>query len=295
MAGRKAERLRDGPSSSRGTLLLLASALCFSSVGLFTHLAPVPLWPMVFWRNGFGCLGLAALLVLRARSGLRGRRPVGARAWGAMACSAFATVCYLAAFSRTSVADIAIIYAAAPLVSAALGWICLGERPARRTVSAAAAALGGVALTMAGGAEAGGWIGDALALLMTVALSVVAVLARGSALPPLETALGSSLLACVAVLPPALAGQAGLGLGGGDLLTLAAFGLVTMTLALPTYIAGAALLPPARAMLLSAAEMPLAPLWVWLAFGDVPRPSAILGGIVVAAAVLWDVAGRSPQ
>jgi drug/metabolite transporter (DMT)-like permease len=41
-------------------------------------------------------------------------------------------------------------------------------------------------------------------------------------------------------------------------------------------------------MLLSAAEMPLAPLWVYLAFGEQPTRDAVFGGALVAGAILFD-------
>ncbi len=43
-------------------------------------------------------------------------------------------------------------------------------------------------------------------------------------------------------------------------------------------------------MLISAMEMPLAPLWVWLGFGEVPSRAALVGGAVVAVAVVLDIA-----
>jgi drug/metabolite transporter (DMT)-like permease len=45
-------------------------------------------------------------------------------------------------------------------------------------------------------------------------------------------------------------------------------------------------------MLISALELPLAPLWVWLAFGEAPGARAAIGGTIVFAAVLFDLVGR---
>jgi drug/metabolite transporter (DMT)-like permease len=47
----------------------------------------------------------------------------------------------------------------------------------------------------------------------------------------------------------------------------------------------------AESALLSLTEAVLAPLWVWLAFAETPGPLTLLGGAVVAAAVVWQVAG----
>lgn len=285
---------RGRAGGTSGVLLLLVSGIAFSTAGFFARMAPVPLWSMVFWRNLFGSAGLAALMIARRSDSARGQARLGGRSWAAMGCAALATVCYLAAFTQTSVANISIIYASAPMVTAALAWSSLGERPAGRTLVAATTAFAGVAITVAGSASRGMIAGDALALLMTIAYSGFAVLARDVALPPLATALGSALLAAVAVLPPALVTGETLRVGIAQACWLAAFGLVTMSVALPAYLAGAARVPAARAMLISAVEMPFAPLWVWLAFGEVPPLTSMAGGTLVLAAVVGDIVAASP-
>ena len=42
-------------------------------------------------------------------------------------------------------------------------------------------------------------------------------------------------------------------------------------------------------MLISALEMPLAPLWVWLAFAEVPSNASLIGGSIVALAIGWQL------
>ena len=51
---------------------------------------------------------------------------------------------------------------------------------------------------------------------------------------------------------------------------LAAFGVVTQGGGLGLYTMGARRLPAAQAALLSASEVPMAPLWVWTFFSEVP-------------------------
>ena len=61
-----------------------------------------------------------------------------------------------------------------------------------------------------------------------------------------------------------------------------------MAVALPCYLLGAADVPAGKAMLISALEMPLAPLWVWLAFGETASSASLVGGVIVTLAVLSD-------
>lgn len=274
----------------RARALLVVSAVAFSLAGLFTREAPVDLPTMVFWRNLFGSAAL--LVVLVARHG-RIDRPAWRRGWrgtAAVVLSSASMVLYLAAFAHTSVANISIIYATAPMITAAGAWIALGERMSRRTLGAATVALVGVVLTVSGSVGHGGGLGDGLALAMTLCLAAVAILTRAAAVPPLETACASALLAAVAVLAFSAVEHAPLTVTLTQAGWLAAFGLASMAVALPCYFAGAAALPAGQAMLISTLELPMAPFWVWIAFDERPGGAALLGGSLVLAAVLIELA-----
>ena len=52
---------------------------------------------------------------------------------------------------------------------------------------------------------------------------------------------------------------------------------------------GSRLVSATRASLLGNLELPFAPLWVWLAFGEVPSGLTLVGGGIVLAAVLLDL------
>ena len=250
---------------------------------------PVDLWAMVFWRNVFGSAALALIILATSKGSLRGKLRFGRQQLALIAFGAFGTITYLAAFKYTSVANISIVYATAPLITAAAAWVCLRERMARKTLLASVVAILGVGLTVAHSIGAGTLFGDLLAFLMTVSLSLMAVAARGNTLPALVTALTASIVASVVVLPLGYLEGASFTISWSDALWLAGFGIVTMAIALPCYLAGAAQVPAARGMLISALEMPLAPLWVWLAFSEIPALATVIGGIIVALAILYEM------
>jgi drug/metabolite transporter (DMT)-like permease len=52
---------------------------------------------------------------------------------------------------------------------------------------------------------------------------------------------------------------------------------------------GAPLVPPADAALVGVLEVVLAPVWVWLAFNEVPSTATLVGGALVLAAVVGQV------
>ena len=62
-----------------------------------------------------------------------------------------------------------------------------------------------------------------------------------------------------------------------------------MTLGLTLFTIGSRLIPAAETALISALETPLAPLWVWLAFGETVSAQTLVGGAIVMAAVVGHV------
>jgi drug/metabolite transporter (DMT)-like permease len=77
--------------------------------------------------------------------------------------------------------------------------------------------------------------------------------------------------------------------GFPKVLELALFGTAQFGLGLLLLITGSRLISAARTSLLANLELPFAPLWVWLAFDEVPSRSTVVGGGIVCAAMLLDL------
>ena len=277
-----------------GVWLLVLSAVAFSTAGLFTHEAGVAVWATIFWRNLFGAIVLVAVLLVEARVASSRPQAVARPHWGLRECGVVATaslgtILYIAALETTSVANVSIVYATSPMIAALTAWLVRRERASRRTLASAGLALVGVAVTMGGSLNGGHLGGDLLALAMTLTLSVMAVLMRGSTLSASMASLASAVLTAVVVLPLGWADGSGFALDARSALWLAGFGAVAMGIAMPSYLAGAARVPSGRAMLITALDMPLAPLWVWLVLGEVPAVASAIGGAIVLVAVLGDL------
>src|ERR1700760_3718037 len=104
---------------TKGVLLITLSTVCFSSAGFFTRLIPLDVWTMLFWRGVFaGTLILGVVFVQERGNTIRAFRAIGGSGLVAAACSTAATILYINAFRRTSVADVAVIFATAPFVTA---------------------------------------------------------------------------------------------------------------------------------------------------------------------------------
>jgi drug/metabolite transporter (DMT)-like permease len=74
-----------------------------------------------------------------------------------------------------------------------------------------------------------------------------------------------------------------------DLFYLFLFGTTQFGLGLLLITLGTRLVSATRSALWGSAEIPIACLWVWLAFGEIPSAMGGLGGLVVMAAVSADI------
>jgi drug/metabolite transporter (DMT)-like permease len=191
-------------------------------------------------------------------------------------------LCFIAALRRTTVAHVAIIYAAAPLTAAGLAWIAMAERPRFASIVASLVALGGGVFMVGLGAE-GSAFGDLLALGMTVAVAAIIVLSRRyPSIPTTQAACLSAVLSAAAALPFAQ----DLVVTVPQLGWLAAFGISHSALGLTLFLLGSRYLPSVQTALISALDAPLAPIWVWLLFSKTPSGQTLIGGGVVLSAIL---------
>jgi drug/metabolite transporter (DMT)-like permease len=264
-----------------GLTLVSSAAAAWSLGGLLVRLIHTDTWTMIVWRGIFGAAGLCAVLVVLRKESMRSFLSLGWVGWIFVAQSAAGMMFYLSALRHTTVASVAVIYATAPFLAAALGWMVMREKPSASSLAASLAALAGVAV-MVGFGSKGGLVGDLYAIGMTLSMAVATVVARHSrTLPILLTACLSSLLSGLVCWPL----RAPLAPGGHDLALLAAFGIVNFAVGVPLFIAGAKRLPAIETALIGSLEAPLAPLWVWLALGETPGASTLIGGTIVFAAV----------
>ena len=269
-----------------GLAMVFASTLAWSTAGLFIRAADTDLATIIFWRGVFGVLGMAVvLLAFQGWAGLGSFRRLGKAGWAYVLVSVLTLPAYLASLHLTSIAHVAIIYATVPLMTACLAWLVLREAAPRSALIAATIALAG-AVIMVGLSEDGTPLGDALALAMTFGMAVLVVLARRNPeIPALAAGLLATLFTVLAVAP-----WVATTLPATDtVLILAVFGLSNSLLGFALFIVGSRRIPAVETALIGALEAPIAPVWVWLMFGETPGPATLLGGLIVFAAVFWHI------
>jgi len=268
---------------AQGILLITLSAVAFSSAGFFTRLIHLDVWTMLFWRGWFASLMiLCVIIVQERRKTWRAIWAIGHPGLVVAVCSTAATILYINALRHTSVADVAVIFAAAPFVTAALGWLCLGLRETWTIVAASLVALLGVSIMVGGAVADGHLLGDLLAFGMTVCLAIMMLILRQQHETPMLPAACLSALLCPFLVWPFATPFA---IVTGDMINLFLFGTTQFGLGLVLLTVGGQWVSATENALLNTLEAPLAVAWVWLAFGETPSITSLAGGIVVMVAV----------
>jgi drug/metabolite transporter (DMT)-like permease len=277
----------DRSQSWRGVTLVVLSAFAFSTAGFFTRLIDTDVWTMLFWRGLFGGLFIAGYIVWREGAGVaRAFRRIGRAGLVAAGCSTLATICFVNALRETTVADVLVINATAPFMTAGLAWLWTGVRERWTTLVASLVALLGVVVTVGASLASGHLYGNLLALLMTILISAMMVVIRQHRHVSMLPAASLSAFLCALVVWPWAAPAAAT---GWNFFYLALFGTTQFGLGLLLLTTGTRLISATRSALIGALETPLAPALVWLAFGEAPSFATCLGGAIVLAAVVGDL------
>ena len=272
-----------------GALLIVGATFCWSTGGILIRSVSADVWTTVFWRSLVLAVVLGGYLLLRHGRGTAALfRAIGIAGVVSSLLIAASFVLFLLAIANTLVANAMVIMSSAPLVSAVLGRIFLGERVKPLTIAAIGVALGGIGVMVWGNDDIGqgsaSLIGSlcAFGVALTWGANIVVVrAARGVDLLPAMSLAG--VLAALAVLPAG---------GAIPMFQRTTFGLMalmgTVQLAL-----GSVPIPARRALFARGGSRPagalletvLAPLWVWIGVGEVPTLSRRLigGGIVISA------------
>ncbi|MEO3386445.1 DMT family transporter [Mesorhizobium sp. CAU 1741] len=274
-----------------GFVLVFLAALCWSLGGVIARFIDADdSWTVVFWRSIWAASfmlgymawrdGVAGTMRLFANMGLPGLIVA--------CCFAIATSSFVIALSYTTVANILLIQAGAPLFAALIAFLMLRERVSGPTWAAIAAVLVGVGVmvsdSVTGNVSA---MGDGLALVIVLVFSIATVLTRRYAHVRMTPAmcLGTMIAGAFAATQAST-----LMVSGTDMGFLFAFGAINLGLGLAFFATGARMIPAAYAALLATFETLFGPVWVWLVHAEVPSTRTLLGGAIVFATLLVHIA-----
>jgi drug/metabolite transporter (DMT)-like permease len=267
-----------------GSVLIVSSAVAYSSAGYFTRLIDLDAPTLLFWRGIYAGLFLLVCVAMSYRGKtVTAIREMGLHEVAFALLSALATVCYVEALRLTTVAEVMAIGATSPFVSGALAWLVIGEKPDWKVGGASLVALGGVGVMVGPGALGGHVAGALLAFAMTCAIAGMLVMVRAKrSSSMLPASCVSAFLSALVVWPVTSATIP----SGTTMLHLALFGVVQFGLGLILMTRGARRVTALRTSLLGRLQTVLGPTWVWLAFGEMPPPSVLVGGFIVLASTV---------
>ena len=278
-------RLSTYSTRTQGVVLVLISAAVFSSVGLFVKGVDADSWTILFWRglsaSTFTLIYISWRGTLYREFMLMGKPGISAAIIGALATAAF-----IPSFKYTSIANVSLIYAAVPFAAATIAWIWMREKPALPVLLASLVAFAGVLIIVGGSLDSINLRGDLLALWMTVGMAgFLCIYRRYPQTPAAGPAVLSSLLLVPMVfVPMVLPSGDPLAIPLNEIFLSCGFGLV-FAVASVTMAEGARRLPAAETALISALETPLAPLWAFMVFSELPTSFTLVGGVIILFAV----------
>lgn len=260
---------------------MVFSAFLWSTVGLFTKGVEASAWNVVFWRAVFAALLTTAYVAARGQL-RREFLEIGRWGWIAAIIGASGTAAFIPAFKITTVANVAMIYASAPVVAGLLAWAWIGEKPRLVVILGIVLSIIGVGLIVGGSVGGGRLHGDLLALWMTIAIASLLVVYRR--FPDLASA-GPAVLSSVILIPIAFILGDPFSVPLHEIGILAGFGLV-FSIAPVTMVEGAKRLPSSETALLSTLEAPLAVALAFFVLSEVPLQMTLLGGMLILVGVV---------
>ena len=279
--------------------LMIAATLMWSIAGVVTRqLDGARSFEVTFWRSAFNAMALVPLLVwLRGPGPLWASLRGGGRVlWLSGLCWCVMYTAFMVAITLTTVANVLITMALAPLFTALAARLALGHRLATRTWIAIALAGTGIAWMYGhevGGREARHLLGVAVALAVPAAAAVNWTLlqhlatrrahATGEQAAPdmLVAVLLGAVLCALVTLPLAWPFSA----SGHDVAWLALLGVVQLAIPCLLAVVAARSLSAPEASLLSLLEVLFGVAWAWLGAGEAPSAAVLGGGALVLGAL----------
>jgi drug/metabolite transporter, DME family len=245
-------------------------------------------WQYLIWRS------IGVIVVVEVLTLLRHERPRLPRAFRSGPVVFVATLGLLAAsfgfiyaVKNTTVANASFLASITPIIAIVISRIVLNERLTAVTIGAICLALVGLTITVAGDLQAGNLKGNAAALLSALGFAVYAVCVRSD-----PSADWAPVLPGYAFLMILLCGSACLVDGRtllpprGDVLLALFHGSVLIVIGTLLFNASALKVPAVAMAVFAQTELVLAPIWVFLKFGERPRPTTVLGGALILTAVI---------
>jgi drug/metabolite transporter (DMT)-like permease len=277
----------------QAVLAMIVVTLMWSIAGVVTRqLEAARSFEVTFWRSAFNAGALVALLAAMRGPGplWRSLREGGRTLWISGLCWSVMYTAFMVAITLTTVANVLVTMALAPLLTALIARVALGHRLARRTWGAIVVAGLGIAWMYArgvSGADSRQLLGTAVAFAVPLASAVNWTVIQhnnrqGEATQDLLPAvLIGALLSALLTLPLSWPFAA----SGHDLGLLALLGVVQLAIPCLLVVKVARVLSAPEVALLALLEVIFGVIWAWLGAGEAPSLAVLGGGALVLGAL----------
>jgi len=268
-----------------GVTLVIIGGLFLSTSGiLIRNIETASGWQILFYRGLTFSLTLFLLLLLRYRTGtVTAFRAIGKPGLWAALVLGLGSICYIFAILLTTVANAVFIIGAAPLATAFVAWLVLGERTSRFGIIAMLVSLTGVGLMFADGLLEGRWAGNVAALGVVASFVVFLLIIRGKR--------STDMLPATCLSGIVMAGVAALFLksfviSNHDLVIAILMGCLQFGIGFWCFTVASRYIMASEVALFSLTESILGPIWVWIGVGEKPSWLTLVGSAVVLVSVV---------
>lgn len=275
----------------RGIVLVLTGSLCSSWLGLGVRMMEsATAWQLLIYRSIGAIAFLLAVIAIRNRGRIAAAfRDAGPAALVGGLGLAAAFSGGIVAMHHASVANAMFLLAGAPFLAAILGRLVLKERVRPATWAAIATAMAGVVLMVGEGISFGFFWGNVAGLCGALGLAVFIIALRwGHLTDMLPLNVIGGLFGLIFAVAVCLATRDGIAVPAHDLIVALAMGVFQLGLALVLITLGSRSVPAAELSLLTMAEVVLAPLWVYLVYGETAGTLTLVGGALLLTAIAGD-------
>ncbi len=272
-----------------GIVLIALAALSWSTAGLFPRIVSTDVFTTLFWRSALGGASVfLAQALFNKRDDLGSLWRLTRAEWLMSMASSGAMVCFIAAFFFTTVADVVFIYSAFPILTLLLSALLLRTAIRRIDVLCTVTVIGGMGLIVWGQTALHNLLGAALSLMATLLFALITIgIKRFPDAEMVKVTYVGAFVAALAMAPFASFGNT----STHDLVWLWLYGFLNVGVGFGLYLLGVRRIKAVLASLVCMIEIPLAPLWVYVFFGEAVARQSLMGGSVIVLAVLANVLG----
>ena len=274
----------------RAVLLMVICGLLWSTAGVVTrHLEAAKAFEVTFWRSFFTVLSLVVILPwVKGRGVFKQTLVGGTSLWLSGLCWSAMFTAYMVALTLTTVANVLVMLALGPLLTALLARFVVGHHVPGRTWLAIALAGVGIVWMYGGQADLRSQLtGTLVALAVPLAAAcnwtvVQHSQAQGHKVDLVPAVLVGAVVSCLVVLPLAWPLTA----TAHDVGLLAGLGLMQLAVPCVLSVWCASMLKAPEMALLASLEIIFGILLAWAGAGEVPGTSVLYGGALVVGSLV---------